>query len=503
MIELLTTAEMARADRLTMERGTPGIELMEAAGAAVARLVSTLVSPPAPVAVLAGPGNNGGDGFVAARILRERGHRVRLGLLGTVSGLRGDAAEAARRYGEPPEPLSRQLATTGDVVVDALFGAGLARPIEGVGAEIIHAVNAAAIPVVAVDLPSGINGDSGAVLGVAIRAAHTVTFFRRKPGHLLYPGRAHCGTVHIADIGIPDSVLAEIGPQTAVDAQPLWRDLFPRPTPETHKYGRGHAIVVSGPVSRTGAARLAAGAALRAGAGLVTLVSPPDALLVNAAHLTAVMLMRFANAAEFTEILRDERKNAVVLGPAAGIGEATRALVAAALEGPRTVVLDADALTSFADRPQALFPLTGGAAHLPILTPHEGEFRRLFPTLEASSKLERARRAAALARAVIILKGADTVIADPDGRAAIAEDLPNWLATAGSGDVLAGIVGGLVAQHMPSFPAACAAVWLHGAAARAVGPGLIAEDLAPALRPVIATLVEAREKGAGDGVAAK
>ncbi len=490
MIELLSNAEMARADKLTIERGTPGIELMEAAGRAVADAVSGKSPLGTRIAVLAGPGNNGGDGFIAARILRDRGYPVRLGLLGTVEALRGDAAEAARRYGEEPAPLTPDFAAGADVIVDALFGAGLARPIEGVGAEIIAAANGGGATVVAVDLPSGVNGDSGAVLGTAIKAAETVTFFRRKPGHLIYPGRDHCGAVRIADIGIGDEILGEIVPMTSANQPQLWREAYPRPRAEMHKYSRGHAVVVSGPMIRTGAARLAATAALRAGAGLVTLASPPDALTVNAAHLTAVMLQRMEDADGLADILRDERKNAVVLGPGAGIGSTTRALAATALAGERATVLDADALTSFADDPEMLFALAERAGTAPVLTPHEGEFARLFPDLGGLSKLERARAAAARAHAVVVLKGPDTVIAAPKGRAAISEDLPCWLATAGSGDVLAGIIAGLLAQHMPAFEAACAAVWMHGAAAATIGPGLIAEDLAPALRDVIGDIVE-------------
>ncbi|MCC2111887.1 MAG: NAD(P)H-hydrate dehydratase [Hyphomicrobiales bacterium] len=485
MIELLSTAEMARADKLTIERGTPGISLMEAAGRAVADAVSGKSPLGTRIAVLAGPGNNGGDGFIAARILRDRGYRVRIGLLGTADGLRGDAAEAARRYGAAPEPLTAEVISGADVIIDALFGAGLARAIEGVGADVIAAANDSGASIFAVDLPSGVNGDSGAVLGTAIEAAETVTFFRRKPGHLLYPGRSLCGAVRVADIGIRDEILNEIAPLTSANQLELWRSAYPRPYPEMHKYSRGHAVVVSGPMLRTGAARLAATAALRAGAGLVTLASPPDALTVNAAHLTAVMLMRMEDADEFADILRDERKNAVVLGPGAGVGSTTRALAATALSGDRAVVLDADALTSFADDPDMLFTLVERAGRTPVLTPHDGEFARLFPDLDGLSKLERARVAAERAHSVVVLKGPDTVIAAPNGRAAISEDLPCWLATAGSGDVLAGIVAGLLAQHMPVFEAACAAVWMHGAAAAAIGPGLISEDLAPALCDVI------------------
>jgi hydroxyethylthiazole kinase-like uncharacterized protein yjeF len=384
------------------------------------------------------------------------------------------------------EPAAPEAVADAGVIVDALFGAGLDRAVEGAPRAIIEAMNAAGVPVIAVDLPSGINGASGAVMGVALRAAETVTFFRRKPGHLLLPGRVHSGTVRVADIGIPDAVLAGIGPQTFANDPALWRAQFPIPRIDGHKYSRGHAVVVSGDVAHTGAARLAARAALRAGAGLVTLASPRDAIAVNAAASLAVMVRPVDGAGEFGALLADRRLNAVVLGPGGGIGAPMREQVKVALAGERGVVLDADALTSFAEVPgdlaAALAARTGQTA---VLTPHQGEFMRLFRTIvhvvDVKSKLEEARAAARYAQAVVLLKGPDTVIAAPDGRAAINANAPPWLATAGAGDVLSGMIAGLLAQGMPGFEAACAATWLHGAAATAFGPGLIAEDLSEML----------------------
>lgn len=478
MIELLSTAEMAEADRLTIAAGVAGIALMENAGQAIADAVASRHPAGTRVAIVAGPGNNGGDGFVAARLLAERGYRVRLLLAGDRARLKGDAALAAQRWSGPCEPATPPALMPAEIVVDALFGAGLDRPVEGVARAMIEAMNAAP-RVLAVDLPSGINGTTGAVMGVAVRAAETVTFFRRKIGHALLPGRLHCGTIGVAGIGIGADVLARIKPRCWVNDPQLWGGSFPVPRTEGHKYGRGHAVVVSGGLSSTGAARLAARGALRAGAGLVTIASPRDALLVNAAENLAVMVRPVEGADELTEFLSDRRRNAVVLGPGGGVGDKMRALVLAALAGERAVVLDADALTSFAAEPYALFGAIRGRAGATVLTPHEGEFGRLFnDVIETSrSKLEKARSASAASGAIVLLKGPDTVVAAPDSRAAIADNAPPWLATAGSGDVLAGFAAGCLAQGMPGFEAAAAAVWLHGEAGAEAGPGLIAEDL--------------------------
>jgi hydroxyethylthiazole kinase-like uncharacterized protein yjeF len=488
MHELLTAAEMAEADRRTIAAGTPGMTLMEAAGRAVADATAALV-PEGPVLVVAGPGNNGGDGFVAARRLMAAGRPVTVAVLGDPARLRGDAAVARDRWGGPTVAAAPPLPEAA-VVVDALFGAGLDREVAGPAAALVAAMNAG-FPVVAVDVPSGLHADTGRPLGAAVRAAATVTFFRRKPGHLLYPGRGLCGPVTLADIGIPASVLAEIAPKAFENTPALWPAFRP-PGPEDHKYRRGHAIVVSGPMARTGAARLTAQAALRAGAGLVTLASPPDALAVNAAHLTAVMLRRIDGPDTLSAALGEPRVTAVALGPGLGTGEPERALVAAALAAPPAAVLDADALTVWAEEPAALFAAVAARPAPVILTPHEGEFARLFPDLAGLPKPERTRAAAARSGAVVILKGADTTIAAPDGRLAINANAPPWLATAGSGDVLTGLAAGLLAQRLPAFEAACAAAWLHGAAGAEAGPGLTAEDLAPALRPVLRRLWDRR-----------
>jgi ADP-dependent NAD(P)H-hydrate dehydratase / NAD(P)H-hydrate epimerase len=488
MLELLTSAEMGEADRLAISAGTPGITLMEAAGRAVADAACERLEGRTGL-VVAGPGNNGGDGFVAARILAERGHSVRVLLVGARDKLMGDAAEAASRWSGPIEAAAPESVRPDALVIDALFGAGLDREVTGLPRAMIEAINGSHAPVIAVDLPSGINGTTGAVMGAAAQATHTVTFFCRKPGHLLLPGRLHCGSVEVADIGIRSHVLDRIRPNAFANEPALWRGAFPLPQPQGHKYGRGHAVIVSGGISTTGAGRLSARGALRSGAGLVTIATPSDALAVNAAANLAIMVRAIDGAEQLSEFLSDTRRNAVVLGPGGGVGQSMRRQVRAALKSEAAVVLDADALTSFADEPEALFAVVRAREGRPVvMTPHEGEFSRLFSGLPHNphlhSKLERARAAAKMSGAIVLLKGADTVVAAPDGRASIAANAPPSLATAGAGDVLAGMIAGLLAQRMPAFEAASAAVWLHGEAAAEFGPGLIAEDLPEALPAV-------------------
>jgi ADP-dependent NAD(P)H-hydrate dehydratase / NAD(P)H-hydrate epimerase len=490
---LLTPRQMAEADRLTIAGGILGIVLMETAGRAVADAISRRW-PSRPVTVLCGPGNNGGDGFVAARILAERGWPVRLALLGERSALRGDAAQASARWQAETEPLSVDALDGAALVLDALFGAGLARPIEGVAAAVIAALNERELPVIAVDTPSGIDGATGEVRGAAPQAALTVTFFRRKPGHLLLPGRLHCGDTIVAPIGIAAGVLDSIAPDIGANHPRWWLDRFPSAGAAGHKYSRGHALVAGGSVM-TGAGRLAARAAARVGAGLVTVAAPEAAFPIYAAALTGVIVAPIAGFDDFKSLLADRRRNVALVGPGAGTGGETRDKALAVLAAGKGAVLDADALTVFADRPADLFAAIRGPC---VLTPHEGEFARLFDT--AGSKLKRARWAAEKSGAVVLLKGADTVIAAPDGRAAINENAPPTLATAGSGDVLSGLVLGLLAQGMPAFEAACAAAWLHGDAARRFGPGLVAEDLLDTLPAALAGLRQLAQTVGATGV---
>ncbi len=489
---VLTVAEMYAADKAAQAAGVGGFDLMAAAGAAVAEAVRARWTP-RPVAVLCGPGNNGGDGFVVARLLAESGWDVRLALLGHLGELGGDAAAHAKLWRGPVLPLTVAALDGGPLVIDAIFGAGLSRGLGGAARAVVERINAESLTCLAVDVPSGLDGDTGLVLpstdgsaGVAPRCAATVTFFRPKPAHLLFPGRALCGDLTVADIGIPAKVLETIAPKTARNAPGMWT--LPPQLWSDHKYTRGHALVLGG-ARMTGAARLAARGARRAGAGLLTLAVPSSALQIYATDAPGAFVQALDNAADLDELLADRRRNGVLIGPGCGVGAATAERVLAILKSGRPTVLDADALTSFEEKPADLFAAIAASSASVVMTPHAGEFVRLFRALpETGGRLARARAAALASGAVVVLKGADSVVAAPDGRAAIGENAPPWLATGGSGDVLAGIILGLLVQAMPAWEAACAAVWLHGAAAALAGRGLIAEDLPESLPKVLKSL---------------
>lgn len=485
---LLSTQEMYAADAASIAAGVSGVELMEAAGRAVAEQIRRRYSC-GQVAILCGPGNNGGDGFVAARYLSEAGWPVQLALLGNASDLEGDAQVMAGRWQGDVATLSPEAIEGADLIVDAIFGAGLTREVSGAARATIEAAASSGVPVIAVDVPSGIHGDTGAVLGCAAPAELSITFLPRKTGHVLMPGRSNCGEVVVADIGTPPHVLEALETKCWENDPDLWLDRYPWPRPEDHKYSRGFAVVVSGGSASTGAARLASRAALRIGAGLVGLIGPREALPIYASGVTAVTTTSFEDAGGFDSYISDRRRNAVLLGPGNGVDRATHSRVHAALSRKKACVLDADALTVFQEIPSDLFDAIASPC---ILTPHEGEFARIFSgeILDIAHRVERVRQAAAISGAVVLLKGADTVIADPDGRAVINTNAPSDLATAGAGDVLAGFAVGLLAQGMPPFEAACAAAWLHGAAASSFGPGLIAEDLEAELPCVLRTIGE-------------
>ncbi len=455
MEDLLTPAEMAQADANAVASGTPVAVLMERAGWAVAQAIRSRVGP-CRVLVACGPGNNGGDGYVAARLLAREGWPVAVAALAPP---RGDAIPAAASWHGPTVPFTPEHAARA-LVIDAVFGAGLARDLPPE----VAALLAAAPRIVAIDVPSGLDGATGSMRGRVAQAELTVTFHRRKPGHLLLPGRQLCGELVLAEIGIP---AGHPPARTWRNTQALWTR--PAPGPADHKYTRGHVTILGGS-EMTGAARLAAAAARRIGAGMLTIASPPQAAAIYRAADPGVIVA----TDPLETLLADPRRTVWLAGPGLG-AEAARAALPTLLAARRLTVLDADALHG---PPETLRGAT-------VLTPHAGEFARVFgPPLRGQAgpdRLEAVRAAAALTGAVVLLKGADTIIAAPDGRAAINDNAPSWLATAGAGDVLAGLVAGLLGQGMPPWEATCAAAWLHGQAANRAGPGLIAEDLIAAL----------------------
>lgn len=459
-IELLTPHEMAHADAAAPRLGVPGCVLMAHAGRAVARAVRARFQP-CRTLVLCGPGNNGGDGYVAARLLAEEGWPVAVAALASPRA-GSDAAEAARRWHGPTVPFNTIEAARAALVIDAVFGAGLSRDIAMDVADTLRAAR----QVVAIDVPSGVDGATGAVRGYAPKAALTVTFFRLKPGHLLLPGSTLCGELCLADIGMPPGVMSEV--RTFLNAPSLWQ--VPTPSPEGHKYSRGHVTVLGG-ASMTGAARLAADAARRAGAGMVTIAAQGSVPVYRAGSPGLIV-----SDTPLPELLTDPRRHVWVCGPGLGV-DAAKAALPVLLAAGRCLVVDADALTACAGNPDAL----SGAA---VLTPHAGEFARVFGTT-GDDRLAAARAAAARTGAVVLLKGSDTIVAAPDGRAAINASAPPWLATAGAGDVLSGMIAGLLAQGMPPWEAAAAAAFLHGRAADAAGIGMVAEDLLAALPRVL------------------
>ena len=494
-VELLTPEEMGDADHFaaTLNR-EDSFKLMERAGQAIADIVLNDYRQCRKIAVLCGPGNNGGDGYMAAHILKSHGFEPTIFALGTPRA-GSDAEKAAALWGKKHLPFNEFSSPQDfDVVIDALYGAGLDRPLEQSLQEKLKRLNESGVPVIAVDLPSGVFGENGIIKGEAVKAAKTVTFFRLKPGHVCYPGRLQCGEIRLADIGIPKKVLETIKPARFINFPSLWLENWPELDYDIHKYRRGHAVVFSGHQSSTGAARLAAHAAARSGAGLVTIVSPEDALLVHEMHLTSIMLKEMGSDTEILDFLENRKVRSVILGPAFGLLERALSIIEAVLLKSKifTLVLDADALTAMAGKSEEIFALIKQSPVNVILTPHEGEFQRVFPSvahMEDLSRIEKAAKAATDSGSLVVYKGADTIIASPDGRLAVNVNGTPFLATAGAGDVLSGIIGGLSAQKMLPFEAACAGVFLHARCAEHFGPGMIAEDIVSAIPLVLSEII--------------
>ncbi|MCK1789142.1 NAD(P)H-hydrate dehydratase [Pseudomonas violetae] len=479
---VLTVRQMEDVDRLSVAAGVTSYELMANAGAAIAHQIERHWTP-RPVVVLCGPGNNGGDGFVTAHVLAEAGWPVRVAMLGSRFSLKDEARHHARRWQGDVEALSPSVLEGAELIVDALFGAGLGRPLEGQALATLAAASEGGVPIIAIDMPSGVMGDTGEAVG-AVPAALTITFLCKKPGHLLLPGRDLCGEVIVVDIGTPKAVVDSIAPRIFENSPAVWLASLPGVKTTTDKHSRGHALIFGG-YPMTGAARMAARGAARAGAGLTTIAVPEIALSIYAAALDSIMVRPWVTPEDIGHLLNGSRFSAWLIGSGAGVDKETFGHVLAMLASGRPTVLDADAITAFQDEPGVLDRAINGPC---VLTPHEGEFRRVFDA--AGDKLTRTRAAAFRCGAVVVLKGSDTVIAAPDGTAVINANAPPTLATAGSGDVLSGIILGLLAQGMPAFASAAAGVWLHGEAAAEFGPGLLADDLPNLLPGVLRRLHE-------------
>jgi len=468
--EILTTDQMYFADDLAIKSGLDSFDLMQTAGLSVAKVLRKKWSRRR-VLVICGPGNNGGDGFIIASGLKNIGWPVELALLGDKQDLDNDARRASQLWKGEIQKLSIKLIDNVDLIVDALFGAGLNREVSGISREIIEIINKKKIDCISVDIPSGINGDTGQIQGCAINANVTVTFFRKKPGHLMLPGRSKVGDLKVVNIGIPNSVLDSINVNLNENNPRVFSNKFYFADVDDHKYSRGHAII-SGGDDMPGAAFLASAAARRVGAGLVSVAANMVSRSIYLSSHPGTMFLGLDKTLDFEKVVSEPRCNALLIGPGNGLTADIKSRTITGLRTRKSVVLDADALTLFKDNPSSLFKWIKGPV---VLTPHKGEFLRLFDF--TGNKINDTRSASKKSGAVVVYKGADTIIAAPDGRIAINVNSPTTLATAGSGDVLSGLITGLLATGMPAYEAACAGNWIHGEAALHFGHGLIAEDI--------------------------
>jgi len=475
MVEyILTNEEMAEADQMTIASGVPSIELMENAGKAVFNNIP--IKNIDRVLLLIGPGNNGGDGFVVARLLIEIGISVDIffynnGKISNDCKINKDKIDSQSFISEIRNYSSYSY------VIDALFGTGFTRKIPSQLEKIFSIVKKNKIPVYAIDIPSGINGNSSIVNGDCLECVKTITFFNKKKCHYLYPGKNFCGEVIVEDIGIKTDVFKEMMPKIRNNNPELWIKEFPFPSSFDHKYSRGLLIINCGPIYKTGAARLAGRSAMRVGAGAVKLICDDEAAKVLEPQISVELISVVKEKNEIQQIFKDRKVSSILVGPGNGVNDETKSRTLLALAFVKHVVIDADAITCFEKNPKELFVDT--YPHT-ILTPHEGEFRRLFGDEIASieDKVVKTVEASKLAGSIVVLKGADTIIANPEGQAVINSSEAPYLATAGSGDVLAGIIASLVGDNkMSAFNAACAGTWIHSKLGELIGAGLIAEDL--------------------------
>jgi NAD(P)H-hydrate epimerase len=463
---LLTAENIKATEQAHFAKGNDSFAVMKKASEAVCNIVGERF-PNRSIIVLAGTGNNGGDGLLTAECLHKKGFDVKVYAL-EASKMKGDAAKALKACSVKILPVDVLNLEGNPVVIDALFGIGLNKSLPDEIVKLITTINAHKLDVVSVDIPSGVMPDSGRIAGAALQAASTVTFIAHKFAQVLMPAREFFGEVILADIGIPIEA-GEIS--SCINIPENWFKYYPWPKPSGNKYSRGHTLVAGGNKFKCGAAKLAANAALRSGSGLVTIICAEEDVPAYASDAYSLMT---TSDTQWSDLLQDKRVNSLLIGPGAGVNETIYNRVMQILKAKKSTVLDADALSVFAQKPEELFAAIESPC---ILTPHGGEFERLFPELKDLPKHEAARKAAVFSNAVVIYKGYDTVIASPDGSLAINMNAPATLATAGSGDVLAGICTGLLAQGMPPFPAACAAVWLQAEAANIFGAGLISEDI--------------------------
>lgn len=495
MFEILSAAEMKKADAAAIAAGTPAHALVSAAAAGLAGAIENFM-PPCRVLFLCGAGHNGSDGFVAAQMLsKKEGWQVRVACLVKKNELKGDAAEAAAAWEGATENLNSNLPVhQTDLIVDAVFGTGFSGSLPPEMVILFDKIRAKNIPVIAADIPSGIDATSGAIAEGTLKADLTVVFCRKKIAHVLAATRAYLGALQLSAIPVDDAHVAALGTSVFENHPALWLPNFPFPSAETHKYARGHVTVYGGPV-RTGAACLAAHAAQVAGAGVVSIACAAEQKTIYSLYRASLMVDVWGSEEDFKSLLRDERANVTVIGPGGGrSGAEAERLRAATLNAlsmaGKTLVLDGDVFSVFKNDADTLF------RHLSkhhILTPHEGECTRLFGEIKGS-KVERARAAARKAGAIVVLKGFDTVVAAPDGTTVVNTNGTPILATAGSGDVLAGLVAGFAAQGMPSFMAALAAVWLQADAARLYGPGLTAEEIINNINQSLKSLLSIKQQ---------
>ena len=477
----LLTAEHMRAAETSLFARTTSFAVMHRAASAVAEYVLQHFSPQK-TAIFCGPGNNGGDGWLVAQYLRQAGWHISVYAAKPPREYNGDAKRAAEAYEGSWQPLHECYTDNSELIIDALFGIGLNTPVSGTYVEAIAAIQASRAAVVSVDMPSGVHADNGAVMGCAVKADVTVTFACKKAGHMLLPGLAHVGRLVVADIGIKHADLDVMQPMVWENSQPS----IPSPALEDHKYTRGQVQVYGG-AEMTGAARLSALASARVGAGMVRVAAPPNAYDTYAQALMSVVVERMNDAEAWAGILREHTPNACVLGPGGGTSKLTHQALTGLLATEVPAVLDADALTLLSQDARLRDALASREA-ASCMTPHDGEYVRIARAMDldiAADKLTRARTLANRLNTVVLLKGADSVVVAPDGRAVINGAAPAWLATAGSGDVLAGMIAGLSAQGMDMFEAVCAGVWLHSKAGQKAGAGMIAEDLLDAIPHVL------------------